>query len=115
MSTLRDLQSKHVRYTGQLIAFATEQGYELTWGETLRTPEQAMHNAATGAGISNSLHLIKLAVDLSLFKDGVFLTTVEDYKPLGEYWESLDPLCSWGGRFTRPDADHFAITYQGVR
>jgi D-alanyl-D-alanine carboxypeptidase len=116
MSSLRELQSRHVLYTGKLIDWATQNGYELTWGETLRTPAQAMINAANGSGITHSLHLIKLAVDLSLFKDGVLLESVDDYRPLGEYWKSLDPLCCWGGDFaTRPDADHFSITWQGVR
>ena len=115
MSLLRQLQSKHVRMTGKLIEFATLNGYELTWGETLRTPEQAMLNAHSGAGIAHSLHLIKLAVDFALFKDGALLESVEEYRPLGEFWESLDPLCCWGGRFQRVDADHFSITFQGVR
>jgi hypothetical protein len=115
MSTLRELQSRHVVYTAKLIDWATQNGYELTWGETLRTPEQAMVNAANGSGIAHSLHLIKLAVDLSLFKDGALLASVEDYRPLGEYWKSLDPLCCWGGDWASPDSDHFSLTWQGVK
>jgi hypothetical protein len=112
--TLRDAQSLHVKYTGLLIAWAYDNGYELTWGQTLRMPIEAQANAESGAGISNSLHLIKLAVDFSLFKDGVFLTQVSDYAPLGVYWESLDSNNRWGGRFTSPDADHFSYTWEGV-
>jgi hypothetical protein len=115
MATLRELQSLHVKLTGQLIEWTYAMGYELTWGQALRTQAEANANAASGAGIKNSLHLIKLAVDLSLFKDGKFLTQVSDYLPLGEYWESLDPLCRWGGRFSTPDADHFSITHDGVK
>lgn len=115
MSSLRQLQSLHVRLTAKLIDWATQAGYELTWGETLRTPAQAMINAANGSGITHSLHLVKLAVDLSLFKDGKFLETVEDYRPLGEHWKTLDPLCRWGGDFQRVDADHFSITFQGIQ
>lgn len=114
--TLRELQSLHVSCTAKLLVWGESQGYQFTWGETLRTPEQAMHNAATGAGIAHSLHLVKLAVDLALFKDGVLLQTVEDYRPLGEYWKALHLLCCWGGDFTtRPDADHFSVTWQGVK
>ncbi len=113
---LRDLQSLHVKLTAQLIDWAYAHGYELTWGETLRTKEQAEANAASGAGIKNSLHLVKLAVDLSLFKNGVFLTNKSDYQPLGDYWKTLHPLCRWGGDFTpKPDSDHFSITYNGVK
>lgn len=116
MSALRKLQSAHVRYTGKLIEFATLHGYELTWGQTLRTQAEADANAAKGSGISHSLHLLKLAVDFALFKDDVNLTGLEDFRFLGECWESFDPLCCWGGRFTtRPDADHFSITYQGIK
>ena len=116
MKTLRQLQSDHVRYVGKLIEFAYSNGYELTWSETYRTPEQAMINAANGSGIVHSLHLIRLAVDLNLFKDGTLLSSVEDYRPLGGFWKSLDPLCCWGGDFTtRPDADHFSLTFQGIK
>lgn len=115
MSSLRQLQSLHVRCVAKLIEWATTAGYELTWSETYRTPEQAMINAANGSGIVHSLHLIRLAVDLNLFKDGVNLTSLEDYRPLGEYWKTLDPLCRWGGDFQRVDADHFSITFQGVQ
>lgn len=116
MSSLRQLQSLHVRCVGKLIEFATVGGYELTWSETYRTPEQAILNAHNGSGIVHSLHLLRLAVDLNLFRDGVLLETVEDYSPLGGFWKALDPLCCWGGDFvTRPDADHFSITWQGVK
>lgn len=113
--TLRQLQSLHVRLTAKLIDWATVEGYELTWGETLRTPAQAMINAQNGAGIVHSLHLVKLAVDLSLFKDGGLLETVEDYRPLGDYWKTLDPLCRWGGDWVKIDADHFSLTWQGIQ
>lgn len=113
--TLREFQSLHVRLTGKLIEWSYAQGYELTWGQTLRTQLEANANAASGAGISHSLHLIKLAVDFSLFKDGAFLDTKTDYAPLGEYWKSLDPGCRWGGDFGSPDSDHFSIEYLGVK
>ncbi len=116
MTSLRQMQSLHVRLVAKLIEWATANGYELTWSETYRTPEQAMINAANGAGIVHSLHLVRLAVDLNLFKDGALLTTVEDYRPLGDFWKTLDPLCRWGGDFTtRPDSDHFSLAWQGVQ
>lgn len=115
MSELRNKQHLHVSYVASLLIWGKAHGYKFTWGETLRTPEQAMHNAAVGAGISHSLHLIKLAVDLNAWKDGIQCLTVEDFRELGECWKSFDPLCCWGGDFHSPDADHFSITWQGVK
>jgi len=113
--TLRQKQSRFIRYLGDLIDFAYEAGFELTGGELYRTPEQAALNASSGAGIKNSLHTLRLAVDLHLFKDGVFLEHSEDYKPLGVFWESLAVDCVWGGRFSKPDGNHFSITHNGVK
>ncbi len=99
----------------KLITWADSQGYQLTGGELYRTPEQAQLNAQKGTGIANSNHGLRLAIDLNLFVGGTFQTTTEQYRPLGEYWESLNPLCAWGGRFSKPDADHFSFEHNGVR
>lgn len=112
--TLSEKQRLFTRYVGMLIAFAYKQGYELTFGDAYRSPKQAAANAASGSGISNSLHGKRLALDFNLFINGVFQTDSAAHKPLGEYWESLDPLCRWGGRFTKPDGNHYSITHEGV-
>lgn len=109
--TLRQKQSKFVKMVGNLIEWAYANGYELTFGEALRTQEQANRNAATGKGISNSLHLIRLAVDFNLFINGEYKTDTPSYQPLGEYWESIGG--SWGGRFN--DGNHFSLEHQGRR
>jgi hypothetical protein len=109
--TLRQQQSLFVRLIGQLIAHAYSVGYELTFGEAWRTPEQAALNAKAGKGIRNSLHGERLAIDLNLFRDGKFLAASEDHRPLGEYWESLHPLARWGGRFN--DGNHYSLEHEG--
>lgn len=117
--TLREKQSLHVRFVGLLIEFAYQNGYELTWGQTLRSKEEAARNAASGAGISNSLHNVGLAVDLNLFKDGRWLTDSESHRPLGDFWKSLHPECRWGGDFRdkhgrpKPDGNHYSIEFEG--
>lgn len=115
MSLIRQLQSKHTLFVGKLIAWAYYNGYELTWGECYRTPEQAALNAKHGTGIAASLHTLRLAVDLNLFKDGVYQSDKEAYRPLGDFWTSIDPLCRWGGNWaTRDDPFHFSLAWGGI-
>ena len=113
--TLRQQQSLFVRLTSKLIDWATENGYELTYGETWRSDETAQLDAAEGKGIVNSLHRLRLAVDWNLFRDGVLLTEVEDYRPLAESWKTLHPLCRAGIDFAKKDAVHFSLEWQGIR
>ena len=113
--TLGEKQRLFTELVGRLIEWAYMHNYELTFGEALRTQAQADLNAKTGTGISNSLHLIKLAIDLNLFIDGVWQIDSKAYKPLGDYWKSLHVLCRWGGDFSRPEGNHFSIEHNGVR
>lgn len=115
IETLGQRQRRFLPLVAKLIDFAYAQGFELTAGELYRTPEQAALNAKTGAGIGHSLHTQRLAVDLQLFKDGVYLTQTDAYKSLGEFWEGLDPDAAWGGRFTRADGNHFSLSFGGVK
>jgi hypothetical protein len=112
--SLREQQSLFVRLIGVLIAWCYENGYELTFSEAWRSPEEAAIQAAKGAGVTHSLHTQRLAIDLNLFKNGVLQDTVEQYQPLGEVWEKLHELARWGGRWKHTDADHFSLTYGGV-
>lgn len=114
--TVGQLQRRFLPLIAKLIEYAYTQGYELTAGECYRSPEQAALNAQHGSGIANSLHTLRLAIDMQLFKDGIYLTDSEQYRAFGEYWKTLDPLCCWGGDFkTRPDGNHFSMTWGGIR
>lgn len=97
----------------RLLDYIHAAGYEVTGGELWRTPEQAQANAAAGRGISNSLHIDRLAIDLNLFKNGVFLTSTEDHREFGEWWEQQHPLCRWGGRFN--DGNHYSLEHNGKK
>lgn len=112
--TLREQQSLFVQLVANLINWAYENGYELTFSEAYRSPQEAAINAQTGAGIANSLHTQRLAIDLNLFRDDELLTSVADYEPLGDFWKTQSSLARWGGDFHEPDADHFSLTYGGI-
>lgn len=113
METLGEKQRRFTRLVGLLIEWAYANGYELTFGDAYRSPEQAKANAAAGKGIVNSLHCQRLAVDLNLFWLGEYITESSRYKPLGDYWKSLGDDCRWGGDFG--DGNHFSIEHGGVK
>ena len=96
--TLRKRQSKFTRLVSDLIIFAYDSGYELTFGDAY----------ATTGHCKNSFHYKRLAIDLNLFLGGKYLTNTKDHEPLGNYWKSLDPGCSWGGDFKRQDGNHYS-------
>ena len=101
--TLRQKQSMFARLICELIPFIFNEGYEVTLGDAF----------AKSGHCKNSNHYIRLAIDLNLFKDGKYLTDTESHKPFGEYWESLHPLCAWGGRFSNPDGNHYSLKHNG--
>lgn len=110
--TLREKQSKFARMVAQLIEKAFELGYEVTLGDAFRDPR--LHGAIgvkKGYGHPKSCHKLRLAIDLNLFKNGQFLVTTEDHRPLGEWWESIGG--TWGGRFN--DANHYSLEHEGMK
>ncbi len=113
--TLGEKQRRFSGLVGKLIEWCYANGYGLTLGECYRTPEQAALNAKSGAGISNSLHTKRLAIDVNLFINGVYQQDSAAYKPLGDYWKTLDPDAAWGGDFSKPDGNHFSLAHEGVR
>ena len=111
--TLGQKQRHFTFCISQLIAYAYEHGYELTFGDAYRSPEQAAANAKAGTGIANSVHTVRLAVDFNLFRDGQYLSDTESHRPLGNYWKALDPDARWGGDFSRPDGNHYSFFHEG--
>lgn len=116
--TLIEKQQKFVELISKFELALIAQGYGVTDGEAWRSPETCELYAKDGRGIANSLHPMRLARDLNLFKDGAQLKTFYDYLPAGMLWESYstqDYVCSWGGRFLRQDVYHFSLAHNGVR
>jgi hypothetical protein len=138
--TLRGKQELFTELAARLIVRARDLGYEATFGETWRSDEQAVINALGEAGrarlvayleqrpefhalaiaVANngknngillSIHRDRLAIDLNLFRSGVWLQRAEDHQPLGEWWERQHELCRWGGRFR--DGNHYSLEHEG--
>ncbi len=104
------------KLAASLIQKAATLGYDITLGEAWRDPEEAKINAKKGTGIAGSLHCDRLAIDLELWRNGMWLTDSSSYKPLGDIWKSWstpDYQCCWGGDFKKKDGNHFSIAHNG--
>ena len=124
----------------RLLDHARELGYHVSLGEVYRSDEQAELNAIgfsgraalvkliekafpllagkiannRGNGIRNSLHTLRLAIDLQLFDAaGKWLTEDYPYSLLADFWESLGPLHRAGIRYG--DTPHFSIEHNGTK
>lgn len=94
--SLRKDQEEFAKRVPRLIDKAFEMGYTVTLGDAYRDPRCPY-------GHKKSKHHDRLAIDLNLFKDGRYLSTTEDHRELGEWWESIGGV--WGGRFE--DGNHY--------
>lgn len=106
MSVLRKQQHRFAAMVPRLIDKAIAMGYEVTLGDAYRDPR--VHGdygkAISGAyGAKYSEHKRRLAIDLNLFRAGVYLSGTDAHRPLGEWWESQGGI--WGGRFN--DGNHY--------
>jgi hypothetical protein len=96
----------------RLIDKAHEMGFEVTFGDAFRDPRVfGAVGVKMGYGHYKSCHKLRLAIDLNLFKDGEFMQTTSDHKPLGEWWESQGG--TWGGRFE--DGNHYSLEFGGMK
>jgi len=107
--TLNDKQHIFAMNLAKLLQHVESLGLTCSIGEVFRTREQAEIYVKEGKGILESQHCKKLAVDIQLFSNGVFLQNKDDYKLLGEYWKGLHPDNRHGGDFKRVDSVHFEM------
>jgi len=94
---LGDQQRKFSLMIASLIIWAYREGYEITVGDFWAHDRHK----------DGSFHYKRLAADLNLFKDGVYLTTLEDHIPLGVEWKRMGG--TWGGDFGNRDANHYSL------
>ena len=110
--TLRENQVAFSLDFLKLQIYLKENGYEWSYGEAYRTMKQQEWYFAEGASKTmNSMHLKRLAIDLNIFKDGVYLLDKAHLQAIGDYWESLSPENQWGGNWKSfQDTPHFQKT-----
>lgn len=116
--TLLEKQHAFSKTLARFITDLASRGYYVTLGEAWRPNEQAQLYAITGQGIRNSLHCLRLAIDLNIFLDGVWLVTKDELEIPGKIWKSYSNdliKCCWGGDFQKIDALHFSIEHNGIK
>lgn len=102
--TLGQAQRKFALMVAKLIIYAYDLGYELTLGE-------GYDDDNTGH-MKGSLHYSRLAQDLNLFKNEVWLDKGKDmeegFNRLHDYWDSLG-----GAKRIKKDLNHFSFVWGG--
>jgi hypothetical protein len=112
--SLSDKQRRFAKLLPRLIDNIHERGYECTVGDAFRDPRlHGEMGVKLGYGHPRSGHKLRLAIDLNLFKNGVYLPNTEDHRIIGEWWEKQDPDARWGGRFN--DGNHYSFEHEGVK
>lgn len=111
---LRQRQSEFAQAVALLIQKADELGYEVTLGDAFR--DSRVHGdfgIKQAYGRANSVHKLRLAIDLNLFKDGEYLSKTEDHRILGKWWvktfKEYDAV--WGGKWN--DGNHYSFRVWG--
>lgn len=105
-------QQHFARMLPGLIEKAHQLGYQVTIGDAYRDPRAfGAHGKKVGYSSATSCHKLRLAIDLNLFKDGVYLKETVNHLQLGLWWESQGG--TWGGRFD--DGNHYSIEHNGSR
>jgi hypothetical protein len=104
--TMSDNQQKFAGLIGKLLVWIYgHPGWGMTFGDANR-PDGQGHE-------KNSLHYVRLAIDLNLFVDGVWkVSDCPEWQAIGAYWFTLDPECTWGGSFktgSRGDLNHMSF------
>lgn len=108
-------QQRFARLTVRLFQEIERQGFTWTYGDAFRDPRvHGEQGVKLGYGEALSAHKQRLAIDINLFKNGVYQTDTEAHRQFGDWWLAQDPDCRWGGNFTKPDGNHYSMIYKGI-
>jgi len=97
----------------KLVPYIYSRGYKIRPGDFFRDARvHGEYGEKVGYASARSLHKLKLAADLNLTLEGVYLTKTFDHEEFGKYWLSLNPLCRWGGT-DGSDGNHYSLEHDG--
>ena len=109
-------------HTSYVPVAAKKAGYPsmfFTIGEAERPAWVAADYAKRGIGIADSLHTKKLAQDKNLFIAGKYTSRSSEHLLSGIIWEAIGPsfgiTTRWGGRFKKPDGNHYECGFKGEK
>jgi len=100
---LLELQIAFTKSLAILLLSSFGLGYDVTLGDAYR-------DSRCTYGHEKSLHKLRLAIDLNLFEDGVYLKNKEPYNKLHNIWDKLG-----GAERIKYDLNHFSYSYKGMR
>jgi len=113
-STSGEAQELFILLLPILLDYIHSKGYRTRGGDLYRDPRVFGEiGERLGYGHPKSGHKRKLALDINLFRNGVYLNKTEDHKEFGEWWKKQHPLCRWGGDFE--DGNHYSIEWMGIK
>jgi len=108
MPGMREKQSLHLRKISVLMLVAFELGYELTQGDAYRDPR-----ATFPYSHPNSVHKLRLANDLIVFKDGQLIegeAAEKAHNELHDIWDKMG-----GAKRITNDLNHYSTEHNGMR
>jgi hypothetical protein len=116
MTELRKRQFEFNHKLELLYGYIHSHGYNCVTDEVNRPPELSRLYAEQNKGRHPSIHELKLAADIDIFKaddpeSKIPLSDGKLFQDIGEYWESIGG--TWGGRWG--DGRHFSHEYRWMK
>ena len=114
--TLGDKRRQFTALVARLLLKIQESGDEAALHYSFRSNEEQnrlFKEGKTKIRCGKSCHNFGLAVDINLYKGGVYQTSTKAHQPYGEWWEKQHPLARWGGKFG--DGNHYSFEHNGVK
>lgn len=109
-------QRLFTRLHAELVLWVYSKGYEFTKSDAYRSPRvHGRFGIKKTYSAAHSMHKLRLAEDDNLWVDGKYIKDGDHpvWWEIGTKWESMHPLCRWGGRWG--DANHFSMEHWGYK